>query len=361
MAEQGTHNSLVAGSNPVPSTNKLYWDVKKTLSYNCLFNFVIGMRGVGKTFGSLEYALNRFKRNATKGKKWQFLYVRRMKTELNKLTTMRGGRLFNAIQKKYPKDELKAESNVLYCNGEVCGYAQALSTASILKSDSFPDVQLIIFDEFIIDNSGTYHYLKDEVTKFFDLYETVARGRDVTVLFLSNAVTITNPYFDFFHLDKPMNGSIQRFGKSQDILVEWTTNPNLSRLKKETRFGQIIDGTEYSDYAYDNEWLLDNTDFIGKKSMRSTYFVTLRYKETWIGVWFDNLQWLYFISEDVDRQCNRVYSVTTDDHKPNVMLLKGAKKLNFMRNLIDAYKAGAIRYESMKLKNWFRDIMRMCG
>ena len=47
------------------------------------------------------------------------------------------------------------------------------TTASILKSDAFPDVKLIIFDEFIIDNRGTYHYLKDEVTKFLDLYETV--------------------------------------------------------------------------------------------------------------------------------------------------------------------------------------------
>lgn len=361
MAEQGTHNSLAGGPNPSPSTNDLYWNVRKTLSYNCLFNFVIGMRGVGKTFGSLDYALERFKRNQKQGKKWQFLYVRRMKTELDKLTTMRNGRLFNAVQKKYKDDVLKAESNILYCNGEVCGYAQSLSTASILKSDSFPDVKLIIFDEFIIDNSGTYHYLKDEVTKFFDLYETVARGRDVTVLFLSNAVTITNPYFDYFHLDKPVNGNMQRFGKSKDILVEFTVNPNLSEIKKQSRFGQIISGTEYSDYAYDNEWLLDNTDFIDHKSSRSTYYITLRYNDSWIGIWFDSLQWLYFVSADVDMQCPKVYSVTTDDHKPNVLLLKGAKKMGFFKNLIDAYNSGAIRYESMKLKNWFRDIMRMCG
>lgn len=361
MEEQGTHNPLVAGSSPAPSTNDLYWNIRKTLSYNCLFNFIIGMRGVGKTFGSLDYAIERFKRNRKQGKNWQFLYVRRMKTELDKLTTMRGGRLFNAVQKKYPDDVLKAESNTLYCNGEICGYAQALSTASILKSDSFPDVKLIIFDEFIIDNSGTYHYLKDEVTKFFDLYETVARGRDVTVLFLSNAVTITNPYFDYFHLDKPVNGNIQRFGTSKDILVEFTVNPNLSEIKKKSRFGQIISGTEYSDYAYDNEWLLDNTDFIAHKSSRSTYYITLRYNDSWIGVWFDSLQWLYFVSADVDRQCPKVYSVTTDDHKPNVLLLKGAKKMGFFKNLLDAYNSGAIRYESMKLKNWFRDIMRMCG
>ena len=340
----------------------MFWNVRRTLSYNCLFNFVIGMRGVGKTFGSLDYAVEKHLKAKERGAKWQFMYVRRMKTELDKLTTMRGARIFNALNKvKYKDHILKAESDILTCDKEVIGYAQALSTASILKSDSFPDVKLIIFDEFIIDNSGTYHYLKDEVTKFFDLYETIARGRDVPVLFLSNAVTVTNPYFDFFHLDRPVHGDIQRFGKSKDILVEFTNNPRLSEAKKQTRFGQIISGTEYSEYAYDNKWLLDNQDFVEKKTKRSEYYVTLRYKDQWIGVWFDPVQWLYYISDDVNLTCPKMYSVTTDDHKPNLMLLKGAKKMTFFKNLIDAYNIGAMRYESLKLKNWFRDIMRMTG
>ena len=319
------------------------------------------MRGGGKTYGSLKWCIEQHKRYAAKGKKWQFIYVRRMKTELEKLTIMRGGRLFNAVQKEFKDDILKAESNILTCNGEICGYAQPLSTASILKSDAFPDVKAIIYDEFIIDNSGTYHYLKDEVTKFLDLYETVARGRDVICLFLSNAVSITNPYFDFFHLDKPYNGDIQRFGKSKEILVQNFISKDLSQAKKETRFGAIINGTEYSEYAYDNEWLLDNTDFIEQKTQRSVYFMTLIYKDTHIGIWFDQKQWLYYVSADVDLQNNHIYSTTTDDHKPNILLFKNAKKLNGIKSLIEAYQAGCVRYESIKLKNWFRDIMRMAG
>jgi hypothetical protein len=284
-----------------------------------------------------------------------------MKTELEKLTQMRGGRLFNAVQKEFPGHTLKAESNILTCDGKTIGYAQALSTASLLKSDAFPDVKLIIFDEFIIDNRGTYHYLKDEVTKFLDLYETVARGRDVIVLFLSNAVTVTNPYFDYFHLDKPRNGDIQRFGKHKQILVQNFVSPALSTMKKKSRFGQIIDGTEYSDYAYDNEWLLDNDDFIEHKTQRSEYYLTLRYKDSWIGVWLDPVQWLYYISPDYDLQYRHVYSVTTDDHKPNVMLFHAGRKLPWLKALQDAYEMGAVRYENMKMKNWFRDIMRMCN
>lgn len=339
----------------------LYWDIKRTLSYNALFNFIIGSRGAGKTYGALKYNVEKFIEHRDKGRDpWQFLYVRRLSTELEKLTKMRGGRLFNAVQKEFPEHVLSAESNILKCDGEVCGYSQPLSTASILKSDSFPNVKMIVFDEFIIDNRGTYHYLKDEVTKFLDLYETVARNRDVICMFLSNAVSVTNPYFDFFHLDKPMNGDIQRFGSAKDILVQNVVPAELMAIKKDSRFGNILKGTEYLEYAYDNEWLLDNTDFIEGKTQRSEYFLTLRYKDTNIGIWFDPAQWLYYVSNDVDLQFKRVYSVTTDDHKPNMLLLKTAKKTAFFGNLITAYESGAVRYESMKLKNWFRDIMRMC-
>lgn len=334
----------------------LYWNIDRTLSYNCLFNFIIGMRGVGKTYGSLKWCIKHYK---STGK--QFLYVRRIKTELEKLTIMHGGRLFNAVKREFPDDDLKAESNILSMNKEVIGYSQALSTASILKSDAFPDVDTIIFDEFIIDNSGTYHYLKDEVRKFFDLYETVARGRDVRVLFLSNAVSVTNPYFDFFHLNKPVNGDIQRFGKHKDILVENTVNTRLQAQKKQSRFGQIIEGSDYSDYAYSNEWLLDNEDFIANKPGNCRYYVSVRYKDTWLGVWFDDVNYRYYISLDVDQQCPYKYSATTDDHKPNIMLFSIGKKMAWIKELIDAYQLGCVWYESVKIKNWFRDIMRMAN
>lgn len=338
-----------------------FWDIKRTVSYNCLLNFIIGIRGAGKTYTSLKYGIEEHLKYKRKGIPYQFIYLRRFNTELEKLTTMRGGRIFNTIirNKEFPTHDLKAESNILICDKEKMGYAVALNTASILKSDSFPDVNLIIFDEFIIDPRGAYHYLKDEVTKFFDLYETIARGRSIPVFFLSNAVTVTNPYFDYFHLDKPYNTDIQRFGKTKDILVEFTAPPKVEEAKKLSRFGQIIEDSEYSEYAYENKWLLDNMDFIEKKTQRSNYFCSIRYNETWMGIWFDPVQWIYYVSLDADLQCPRQYSATTDDHKPNVLLFKAGKKIGALNSLITAYECGAIRYENLKLKNWFRDIMRM--
>ena len=347
-------------------SDNMHWNPKETLSHNCLFNFIVGMRGGGKTYGSLKYAIQRWLAADKADKSSQFLYVRRLKSELEKLTISRGGRLFKAVENEFPGYELKAESNELSIRDKsqgsrfkTLGYAQPLSTASILKSDAFPYVDLIVFDEFIIDNKGTYHYLKSEVTKFLDLYETVARGRDVKVFFLSNAVSVSNPYFDYFHLDKPRNGRFQKFGS--DILVENYVNEQLSNQKKRTRFGNIIAGTEYSDYAYDNEWLLDNSDFLEKKTQRSRFCCTLIYNGTKLGIWVDEAQWLYYVSSDIDPTDEHFYSVTTDDHKPNMLLLKAARQLPMIKALMDAYACGAVRYESVKLKNAYREVMRMCN
>lgn len=354
--------------------DNVHWNANKTLSYNCLFNFVVGMRGGGKTYGALYKGIENFIKARKCGRVEQFLYVRRYKTELEKLTISRGGRLFNAIIKnnEFPGYEFKAESNVLdiKCPGsdkwETLGYATPLTTSRALKSDVMPDVTTIIFDEFIIDPHDTYHYLKGEVDKFLDLYETVARDRespgtnkDVTVLFLSNAVSVSNPYFDHWNLTKPRDGQFQRFGK--EVLVENFVSKELSDRKKASRFGSIIKGSAYVDYAYDNQWLLDNNDFIEKKPQRSKYFATLVFNGKQIGVWNDDVNWIYFVSNDIDPTCGRVYSVTTDDHKPNMLLLKTAKKLPVIKCLLEAYGCGAVRYEDIKLKNAFREIMRMCN
>lgn len=37
-----------------------YWDVDRTLSHNCLFNFIISLRGGGKTYGCLKRVIKNF-------------------------------------------------------------------------------------------------------------------------------------------------------------------------------------------------------------------------------------------------------------------------------------------------------------
>ena len=50
----------------------MFYDYNKVLSYNAMFNFIIGERGVGKTFGAKKFCINRFLKYGE-----QFVYIRR--------------------------------------------------------------------------------------------------------------------------------------------------------------------------------------------------------------------------------------------------------------------------------------------
>lgn len=349
------------GVGMASSERNKYWDVNKTLSHNCLFNFIISARGGGKTYGTLKRVIQDYKNGLREGERREFVYVRRTEEEMRKLCISRGGRLFNAVKGEFPDNDLKAEALTMSIDKDVFGYGIPLSTAYKSKSDSFPYVRTIIFDEFIAAKRSMY--LQDEVTKFLELYETIARPGTghppVRVFFLGNAISQTNPYFEYFYLDRPYQGEFKKFGASKDILVQDVSVPILQQDKHASRFGQLIAGTEYASYAIDNEWLEDDSDFLGKKTKDSEYRMSIRYKDTWIGIWFDPIEWIYYISMDVDLQNPNKYSATTSDHKPNMMLCKTAKRMNSFRHLIEYYNNGAIRYESVKLKSWFREIMRM--
>lgn len=325
-----------------------YWDIGKSLSYQCLFNFIVGPRGNGKTFGFKQWAIRDFIRNGN-----QFIYVRRYKEEFR----AKIDKFFDDIHDKFPMHELEVytKGNCFMIDHEVAGYYIPLSTAKTAKSVPYPLVTKICFDEFIID-SGNYHYLKDEVTAFLELYMTIARSRDVTVYFLSNSVTSTNPYFSYFNVRLPYGNDIARQG---DVLVEKVRSIEWEKYMSETRISKLVKGTPYYDYAIKNEFLRDNKTFVQKKTANSEYYFTLIYKGIKYGVWIDYLAGLLFVSENVDLNYPNVYSFTSDDHSPNMILLKGGVKPFKIKLFCQQYQLGSVRFESVKIKAEMMEAMRM--
>lgn len=322
----------------------MFWDIGTPLSYNCLFNFIVGPRGAGKTYGFKNWAIKDFLKTGH-----QFIYLRRYKTELRATKTF-----FADIQDQYPEVDFKVRHNEFVINDKVAGIAFPLSTAKVQKSSSFPKVNKICFDEFVIDK-GVYHYLPDEVINFLEFYETIARMREVKVFFLSNAITMANPYFIYFALNLPYGKDISA---KNDKLIQHFCNDEYLETKEKTRFGQLIKGTQYGDYAMKNEFLRDNTTFVQHKTPHSEYYFSFTYGGEKYGVWIDYVEGLITISEDVDESYRHCYAFTASDHTPNTMLLKGPNRNNQLRVFIANFKMGNMRFESVKLKNIVMDIMR---
>ena len=333
----------------------MFWDLTKTLSYNALLNFCIGERGVGKSFSAKKFVINDYLKNGN-----EFVYIRRYKTELETayegfFDQLQTAGFFEDHQFRIQQSKKKVDKFII--DKEVFGYGVPLSTANILKSASFPKVKTIIFDEFLIDN-GTYHYLRNEVIQFLDIIETIARLRDIRVILLGNAISISNPYFDFFKLSLPYQSEFKTF-KQGTILVNYIKNEAYREAKKATRFGQLIDGTDYGEYAIDNEFIRDDSSFVMKRSPESKVFSTIILKGEKYGIWRDWKKGFVYISKDFEPSNPCIFAFDIKDHSETTIYTK-ARNSTWFSPIIQAYKMGCLFFDSQKIKNDFIEIIGRC-
>lgn len=321
----------------------MWYDKAQLLSHNKIMNMVLSNRGGGKTFHFTRWGIDDFKKTGA-----QCVWVRRYQTEIDEM--LLNGKFFDAVRPFYPNDELKVEGNLGFVNGEVAFYFIALSTSRQLKSNNYPLVNKIVFDEFIIDK-GRVTYLKAEVEVFLDLYETVARMRDnVRAVLLANSITIVNPYFLFWNI-KP-NPS-KRFTTQGQVCVELFTDADFIEQKKKTRFGQLVNGTRYGDYAIDNKWLLDNETFIASKTPNAEFMMGMKYNGVMYGFWIDYKEGLIFVNKKYDPSSYRLFCLTKDDHEANLLLIKTLNDSRRVKQIVFAFRNGLLRFEDMQVKNQF--------
>lgn len=321
----------------------MWYDKSALLSHNKIMNMVLSNRGGGKTFHCTRWGIDDFKRS-----KNQTVWVRRYQTELDEMLT--NGKFFDAVREYYPDDELTIDGNLGKVNGEVAFYFVALSTSRQLKSNNYPDVNKIVFDEFIIDK-GKVSYLKSEVEVFLDLYETVARMRDnVRAVLLANSITVVNPYFLFWNIKVDTS---KRFTVKGQVCVELFTDADFIAKKKKTRFGQLVAGTRYGDYAIDNKFLLDTNTFIEPKTPKAEFMVGLKYEGVMYGFWIDYTVGLMYVNRQYDPSSYYLYSLTKDDHDANLLLIKTLNDNNRVKRIVYAFRNGLLRFEDATVKAQF--------
>ena len=347
----------------------IFWDIGKTLTHNMLVNVIVGNRGGGKSWGSKKRAIDNFIK-----RKEQFGYIRRYKDDLKRPMEQ----FFKDIEQEYPDHEFKVEGEKFFIRlkpanekekwteNDVAGYGFQLSTAANKKSISYPNVTLLIFDEFLIEK-GNQRYIPNEPEKLLNLYETVARpgtGHPRVVLFmLANAISITNPYFLYWSLRMPQNQD--KNGKyiwkhpTRPILVEDVRNQAFIDKKRNTEFGKLVEGTNYAEYSIGNKFLLDSDAFIERKSSKARYYFTFIYKDNKFGVWVDMSEGKMWVSEDIDPSYILVYALTLKDHKPNTMLLKTKGRSGHFKTFIENYKMGNVYFENMNIKNMCYEVIQM--
>lgn len=332
---------------------ELHYNSHGLMTRNAVFNYAIGGRGTGKTY---DFKYKRIRHFIKTGR--EFIYLRRYKTEFDDKESF-----FNDVCQEFPGWEFKVEGMRGYMRratpddekGErwrLCCYFITLANALTKKSVPYPNVDWIGFDEFIIDK-GSLHYLRNEVTAFLDFYNTVDRFQDrVRVMFMANAVSITNPYFLYYRLT-PRKGT--RFTSAMDGFhcCEYIESERFKQKVNETRFGKMISGTAYYDYAVSNRFQDDTDTFIAKKSDEARFYYAIRFDSRVVGIWVDYEAGIYYVSKRYPKN-GLILALTKADMQPNLLMIEKSSRL--LKSVQKLFMQGSVYFDSVQTREFFNQV-----
>lgn len=256
-----------------------YLDFAKILSYKVPFNFIIGGRGTGKTYGALKYMIENNIR---------FIFMRRTQTQLDvirkdeyqpfkKLNEDMGWSIHPIQLTKYSSAFYDCERDK---NGkwkpkegtEALGLMVALSTISNVRGFDATDRDVLIYDEMIPERHE--RPIKDEASAFFNAIETIQRNRELEgkdpllVLCLSNSNELANPIFIELKIVKRAMALMQKkieidIDRSRELALFILRDSKISELKKNTALYKLTKGTTFQAMSIDNNF----EDLVGVKTI----------------------------------------------------------------------------------------------
>lgn len=337
-----------------------YYNYGPILSHNASYNFIVGGRGLGKTYGAKRLAIrNYLKTDNGVMRRDMFIYLRRYKDELTKSRDT----FFADIEHEFPDWDFRANGNVFEMSPiterdqkkrhwDTIGYAIALSTAQQQKSVAFPKVKTIIFDEFIIEK-GAVHYLPAEANTFNNFYSTVDRWQDKTrVFFLANSISITNPYFIEYQI---VPTEPNQLIKAADgfIVAHFPNALDFERSVMATRFGKFIEGKAYADYAVGNQFADNHQELVEAKDPDSDHKFNLETRLGWVSVWQNVIADQYYVSRRIPPN-QLTFTLLPEQMAEGKMLLFYTDDV--IARLRTAFRYGKITFDMPATRNAFLDV-----
>lgn len=331
----------------ISKENKWY-SPERLLSHNAFLNFVMSPRGNGKSYSAKKRIIKNFLKDGS-----QAVYVRRTKVEVDEVKDT----FWKDISQEFPNLDFEVRGYIGYINNEEVVHFIPLSTSTNKKSASYPRVTLMVFDEYIITKTTYNRYLKNEMILFFDLIESVFRSREnARVLLMANAVSFVNPLFSFFDIIPNKDNRFQTF-KDGLICLEMFTSNVFMEEKKNTRFGRLIEGTQYAKYSIENETLEDNNEFICDRGNFKYRFVCgFKYDDFKIGVWQNLENGKLFCDEIVDYTSTKRYCMLLEQIEEGWLYYKGYRIVSTDMDLVKrANMFGSIYFCSQEIKKVMQD------
>ena len=324
---------------------------------------VCGNRTSGKTTASIIESLKLFKE-----KKKQTVFFYRTKTELRASHF-----LYQDVIDMYPDfgvDSVETKSLVsdliygVYANisGEsfLIAFSLWIKKPDRIKkfSPMFRDVELGIFDEFLLEDER--EYIEGEVEKLQSICVSIGRGggkqsRPFYLYLLSNRTNLCNPYFvNFGILNIIQKGT--KFIRGENFIVEFSYNDS---AKKALSNNELIAGLSGNDKTYinyaigDDELVVSSEQVIKKFKGRNRYYATIFIDSKAFAVRDFYSDDSYYISKKIDESCTNVYY-----YNSKAEIITNINNKAFLLNLHKLYKSGVLFFDSAETRG---DVIQLIG
>ena len=209
-----------------------YYSIREIFIKGALYNMIWGERSNGKTYSVLEFALYCW---------WYFGYalaiIRRWVLDFMGKSgqAMFKNHISNGLVEKITNGEWTGiyyyssrwylcrydENRRRICQEEPFAYAFALNATEHDKSTSYPNIKVILFDEFLTRDN----YINDEFIAFTNTLSTIIRDRGDAVIFMcGNTVNQFCPYFSEMGITnarqmKQGTIDIYKYGEDSELTV----------------------------------------------------------------------------------------------------------------------------------------------
>lgn len=257
-------------------------------------------------------------------------------------------------KKKQKKDEGWEWMNLFKC----------ISRSKTMKGTNYPDMYNILFDEFQLDTTDKRlnKYINGELKYFGNIVQSLKRTRNGKVVMLSNALSITNPYFTKWNICPVDKKIIKKkiitkvFNKEYETRVacesvDATNYLNIAIQSQAAKIGMIC-GVSESDM--ENQYMNDNDTFIRKeRPLNSRFLFNLKINTHTYGVWHSmdivkGMMSLYICKHHNQQQ--RCYCFKKSDMDETSLLARNTREFNDLNALKKYVGANLCYFQSQTIK-----------
>lgn len=192
-----------------------YYSIERVKKIDAQFKMLLGGRNIGKSYATKHDVLVDCYKSGG-----EFIYLRRWEEDIKTKYVMQyfaDVNITKLTDGKY-KDIFFSQSKIYFANLDekgkakekyLLGYIHSLNQAERYKSQIFPKVKYIIFEEFITDKQ----YLKNEPNELQEYVSTIFRSNTGVVYLIGNTISKLCPYFNEWNLEKVVKM------KTHDIVI----------------------------------------------------------------------------------------------------------------------------------------------